>query len=104
MKILQLCNKPPYPAIDGGCIAMKNVSLGLLNNAVDLKIISISTLKHPFLLENFPKGFVNQTNIEAVFIDTTVNAFDALLSLITSDCYNVSRFFSANLNIKIERQ
>jgi len=104
MKILQLCNKPPYPAIDGGCIAMKNVSLGLLNNAVDLKIISISTLKHPFLLENFPKGFVNQTNIEAVFIDTTVNAFDALLSLITSDCYNVSRFFSENLNIKIERQ
>jgi len=104
MKILQLCNKPPYPAIDGGCIAMKNVSLGLLNNAVDLKIISVSTLKHPFSLENFPKGFVNQTNIEGVFINTTVNAFDALSSLIKSDCYNVSRFFSENLNTKIEQE
>ena len=63
MKVLQLCNKPPYPAIDGGCIAMKNISLGLINNNIELKIIAISTLKHPFLIHNFPLDFVKKTNI-----------------------------------------
>ncbi len=101
MKVLQLCNKPPYPAIDGGCIAMKNISLGLLNNDVDLKMICISTIKHPFSLKNFPKDFIEQTNVEGVFLDTKLNVVDAFSSIITSDCYNVSRFFSADLDMKI---
>jgi glycosyltransferase involved in cell wall biosynthesis len=103
MKVLQLCNKPPYPAIDGGCIAMKNISLGLLNNKVDLKMICISTIKHPFLVTNFPKDFVKKTNVEGVFLDTKINIVDAFSSIITSDCYNVSRFFSADLDIKIKQ-
>lgn len=102
MKILQLCNKPPYPAIDGGCIAMKNISLGLLQNKVKLKIISISTEKHPFEIDNFPKEFVNKTKIEGVFIDTRVNIIDAFSALVTSDSYNVSRFFSADFDKKIK--
>jgi len=102
MKVLQLCNKPPYPATDGGCKAMKNISLGLLQSDVDLKIICVSTQKHPFSLPNFPTDFVAQTNIETVFLNTTVNAFDAISSIITSDCYNVSRFFSTQLELKIK--
>ena len=103
MKVLQLCNKPPYPSIDGGCIAMKNVSLGLLNNKVDLKVICICTDKHPFTIENFPKDFVKKTNIEAVFLDTKLNIVDAFSAIITSDCYNVSRFFSADFDIKLKK-
>jgi len=102
MKILQLCNKPPYPAIDGGCIAMKNISLGLLQNKVKLKIISISTEKHPFEIDKFPQYFVKKTNIEGVFIDTRVNIIDAFSALVTSDSYNVSRFFSADFDRKIK--
>ena len=30
MRILQLCNKPPYPPIDGGSKAMHNLTRGLL--------------------------------------------------------------------------
>ena len=37
MKILQLCNKPPLPAVDGGCIAMNNVTQGLLHSGHDVK-------------------------------------------------------------------
>lgn len=102
MKILQLCNKPPFPAVDGGCIAMKNISLGLLQNKVKLKIISISTEKHPFEINNFPKDFVKKTQIEGVFIDTRVNIIDAFSALVTSDSYNVSRFFSADFDKKIK--
>lgn len=103
MKILQLCNKPPYPAVDGGCIAMKNISTGLLNNNVDLKVICISTEKHPFSIKKFPTEYVRQTNVEGVFLDTKLNIVDAFSAIITSDCYNVSRFFSADLDIKIKQ-
>jgi len=102
MKILQLCNKPPFPAVDGGCIAMKNISLGLLQNKVKLKIISISTEKHPFEIDKIPKNFVKKTNIEGVFIDTRVNIIDAFSALVTSDSYNVSRFFSADFDRKLK--
>ena len=102
MKILQLCNKPPFPAIDGGCIAMKNISLGLLQNKVNLKIISISTEKHPFDISNFPENFAKQTQIEGIFIDTRINIIDAFSALVTSDSYNVSRFFSADFDKKIK--
>jgi len=103
MKVLQLCNKPPYPSIDGGCIAMKNISHGLLENNVDLKIITIATEKHPFQLEKFPKDFVKDTKIEGVFVDTKVNIVDAFSALITSDNYNVSRFFSADFDILLKK-
>jgi glycosyltransferase involved in cell wall biosynthesis len=98
MKILQLCNKPPFPSVDGGCIAIKNISLGFLNNKVDLSIISVSTDKHPFMEADFPDGFIDKTNYKSVFVDTRVNVIDAFSALVTSDNYNVSRFFSSDFD------
>ena len=31
MKVLQICHKPPLPPNDGGCIAINNISKGLVN-------------------------------------------------------------------------
>ena len=104
MRVLQLCNKPPYPSIDGGCIAMKNISLGLLEKGVSLKIITISTEKHPFEISMFPKEFVDKTEIEDVFIDTKVNALDGFLALFSSDSYNVSRFFSSDFDSCLKKE
>lgn len=98
MKILQLCNKPPFPSVDGGCIAIKNISLGFLNNKVDLSIISVATEKHPFVESEFPDGFIERTKYESVFVDTRINIVDAFSVLVTSDNYNVSRFFSADFD------
>lgn len=103
MKVLQLCNKPPFPAIDGGCLAIKNISQGLLNAQIDLKIISISTAKHPFLIESYTKEFVKATQIESVFVDTRINIVDAFSALVTSDSYNVSRFFSSDFDSLLQR-
>ena len=30
LRILQICHKPPRPAVDGGCIAMDSLTTGLL--------------------------------------------------------------------------
>ena len=98
MKVLQLCNKPPFPAVDGGCIAIKNVSIGLLAANVKLRVISISTSKHPFIAKEFPANFINQTNATGVYVDTRINIIDAFSALVTSDSYNVSRYFSTDFD------
>lgn len=103
MKVLQLCLKPPQPARDGGCIAINNISRGLINLGAELKILTLSTHKHPFRIEAFDEEFIHQSGIEGVYIDTKVNIVDAFSNLVTSDSYNVSRFFSTDFDILLRR-
>ena len=98
MKILQLCHKPPLPSIDGGCISMNNITEGLLKNKCKVKILTISTVKHPFKEELLPKNYLQRTAIEGVFVDTQLNIVDAFSNLVTSDSYNISRFFSPDFD------
>lgn len=104
MRVLQLCHKSPYPAKDGGCLAILNISRGLLNAGVDLKILTIETHKHPFKKEIFPKEFLEATQIQSVFIDTSLNIVDAFSSLITQDSYNISRFFSPDFDFVLQEE
>lgn len=101
MKILQLCLKPPLPAKDGGCIAMNNITQGLLAAGHSVKILTIFTQKHDFDPDSLPKEYLEQTGIEGVYIDTTLNAVDAFANLMTADSYNISRFFSTDYDIKL---
>lgn len=101
MKILQLCHKPPVPAIDGGCIAMNNISQGLLQTGHELKILTIVTQKHPLQEEKLTEEYIRDTKIEGVYIDTSLNLIDAFSALVTSDSYNVSRFFSPDFDSKL---
>ena len=103
MKILQLCHKPPRPAIDGGSVAMNNLTKGLLEDGHEVKVLCASTHKHPFKAHLLPSEYVKNTGIEAIFVDTKMNFVDAFSNLITRDSYNVSRFFSTDLDIALEQ-
>jgi glycosyltransferase involved in cell wall biosynthesis len=103
MKILQLCLKPPLPARDGGCIAMNNVTEGLLQAGHKVKVLTIFTYKHDLNPELMPEEYVEQTGIEGVFIDTRVNAVEAFASFVTADSYNISRFFSTDFDIRLAK-
>lgn len=103
MKVLQLCHKPPCPPVDGGCLAMYNLSRGLLDNGVDLRIMTIHTHKHDFRENEIPAEFLKSTNIDSVFVDTKLNFIDAFSNLITDDSYNISRFFSPDFDIRLSR-
>ncbi len=102
MKVLQLCNKPPFPAVDGGCIAIKNISLGLLEAQIELTLLTISTNKHPFKVSSFPSNFVKDTKAKGIFVDTRINIIDAFSALVTSDSYNVSRYFSPDYDSELQ--
>lgn len=101
MKILQLCLKPPIPAKDGGCIAMNNITQGLLAAGHSVKILTIYTQKHDFLLEELPEDYIEKTQIEGVYVDTALNVVDAFANFMTADSYNISRFFSTDYDIKL---
>jgi polysaccharide biosynthesis protein PslH len=101
MRILQLCHKPPFPPIDGGCKAMDNLSQGFIKDGVELKILSIETHKHPFQANKINQEYIDNTAIEAVFVDTSLNVVDAVSNLITQDSYNITRFFSPDFDRKL---
>ncbi|MGV9013191.1 MAG: glycosyltransferase family 4 protein [Flavobacteriales bacterium] len=101
MRILQLCNKPPYPPIDGGSKAMYNITRGLVHAGHEVKVLCISTKKHPLKVGSVPQEFRDATRIEGVFVDTSLNIVDAFTDLVTADNYNISRFFSPDMDIRL---
>lgn len=103
MRILQLCNKPPCPPLDGGSKAMHNLTRGLLDLGHEVKVLCISTPKQPLDLAQVPPAHAEQTRMEGVFVDTSVNIVDAFTDLITADNYNISRFFSPDMDIRLIR-
>ena len=101
MKVLQLCHKPPFPPKDGGCIAMHNITEGLLRAGHSVRILTIFTHKHDLELDQLSDSYLNATQIEGVFVDTEINIVDAFSSLITQDSYNISRFFSPDFDRRL---
>lgn len=101
MKVLQICHKPPLPSTDGGCIAINNISKGLIKELGSIKVLTINTLKHPFDLKNFDKNYIKNSKIESTFVDTKLNIVDAFSNLVTYKSYNVSRFVSPDFNALI---
>jgi glycosyltransferase involved in cell wall biosynthesis len=101
MRILQICNKVPFPPKDGGCIAMNNLTQGLLKEGHEVKVLAINTPKHFTETALLPADYLFKTNIEAVYIDTSVKVLPSFLNLFTSDSYNISRFYSVEFEKKI---
>jgi len=101
MRILQLCNKVPYPPKDGGCIAMNNLTQGLLKEGHAVKVLAINTPKLNVDVKDLPAEYRAQTNIEAVFIDTAVKVVPSFINLFTSESYNIARFYSPEFEAKL---
>ncbi|MFT6717047.1 MAG: glycosyltransferase involved in cell wall biosynthesis [Saprospiraceae bacterium] len=102
MKILQLCHKPPFPPVDGGAIAMNNITQGLLKMGHEVKVITVSTKKHPLDLSSLSEDYKSSTLIEGVYIDTAVKRKDAFFNLFNKRSYNIERFICKELGDKIE--
>lgn len=94
MKVLQICHKPPIPTIDGGCIAINNISKSLIDELGSIKILTLSTYKHPFKIISYGKEYLKKTSIESSYVDTRFKVGDAILSLLKNNSYNISRFYS----------
>ncbi len=101
MKILQICNKPPYPPHEGGSIAMHSITMGLLTAGCNVKVLAISSFKNKINQNELPDWYIESTNFESVFIDLKVNPFHAFLNLFSTKSYHVQRFVSKDFADKI---
>lgn len=102
MKILYISNKPIYPLVDGGCIAMNQFLKCLINAGYDIKNFTISTHKHPFEKDAFPEelySIIRPTNIE---VDTRIKTIKALSYLFKKGSYNIDRFTNDFLKLEIK--
>ncbi len=82
---------------------MHNLTRGLLDAGHQVKVLCISTPKNALDLEQIPAEYRERTRIEGVFVDTSVNVVDAFTDLLTADNYNISRFFSPDVDIRLIR-
>ena len=94
MKVVYISNKPIYPLIDGGCVAMNQFLKSLLNSGLDVKHFTVSTYKHLYKEGNYPEKLNAIIRTESAFIDTRINPFSALSYLFKKGCYNIDRFKS----------
>ncbi len=93
MRILQLCHKPPYPPDDGGSIAMHQITRGLLDQGIEVKVMALAPSGTHGKLDNIPSGYVRETQFESFPINTRVKALPAFFNLFTRESYNISRFY-----------
>jgi glycosyltransferase involved in cell wall biosynthesis len=101
MKILQLCHKPPFPELDGGSIAMNNISNGLIHLGHQVKVLAISTLKHPIRNNDEFNQYKAKTNFESVFVDTSITPMGVLKSFLFNYSYHIKRFDSKDFHQKL---
>lgn len=102
MRILVLTNKIPYPPIDGGSIAVLNLSLALskLNHLVC--ILAMNTAKHYFPAENIPEEITSKIDLIAVNVPAKIKALGAIKNLLfSSKPYTIDRFTSVNYQSKL---
>ena len=103
MKVLQVSLKPPYPKVDGGCVAIAAMTESLISAGFEVKFLTMETAKHPFIPEKFPTSLSKATSVESVFIDTSIKPFAALQNLFGSSSYNVERFVSKDFEEKLKQ-
>ena len=102
MKILQICHRIPYPAIDGGNIAMMNMAQALIEAGNEVHQFALNTKKHfvnPLML---PEELRNKLHFNSVTIDTKINAFGIIKNLFTTESYNIIRFYSKEVEKELE--
>lgn len=97
MRVLYITNKPIYPTIDGGTVAMENFLECLLKQQVDVKHLFLHTPKHPFQTGAYPSNVHETIQPEGVSINTKITLWGAFYYLFKKGSYNISRFRSSRM-------
>ena len=101
MKILLLCNKPPYPASEGGPMAMNSIITGLLDAGHHVKVLAINSPKYNVKDGDIPEEYRKKTGIELIDVDLDVKPIKAFLNLFTRKSYHVERFISKTFKARL---
>ncbi len=103
LKILQLCLRIPLPPYDGATIAMYNLAESLTASGAEVKMLSFNTKKHFTDINSIDAALLEKYKLETVFLDASVNAWDAFANLFKpNESYNIVRFDSEAFHQKLK--
>lgn len=92
MKILQICNKPPFPPVEGGPMAMAAITNGLLNAQHNVSLLVVDSEKMKSDFSKISNEVLEKTNFKSVFINLKINPFDALKCFFTGKSLHAIRY------------
>ena len=94
MRILVLLNRIPYPLNDGGAIGSYQFVNGYAQAGQQVYCLAMNTTKHPVDMAATGDTFNHIQQFITVNIDNRIKPLDALLNLLSTQSYIVSRFES----------
>jgi glycosyltransferase involved in cell wall biosynthesis len=101
LKVLFICNKSPWPAGEGGPIAMNNLIKGLIDTGHQVKVLAVNSNKYAVDPDDIPHEYKKATGIELAYINLSIKPIDAFLNLFTKKSYHVERFISSSFKGKL---
>jgi glycosyltransferase involved in cell wall biosynthesis len=102
MKVLIISSKPPYPKIDGGCIATAELVEGLLmNKQNEIHFFTLTTQKHPFHPLCFPNHWKNRVHLQSCEVNTQIRFAKAMAFLFSRNSYLTRRFYNKTAATKL---
>lgn len=102
MRILQICNKAPYPPKDGGAIAMLTFAESFAELGHQVTILAMNTFKHSTNIESIPNYY--KEAIKFIFTDVDINIkLPRLIRnyLFSKLPYNAERFIQKSFSDQI---
>jgi len=82
-------------------VAIAAMTESFLMSGHEVKLLTMSTRKHPFDASQFPSSILEQTKAEAVEMNTEIRPLSAFLNLFSSRSYNIERFNSSEFEQRL---
>ncbi len=101
MKILFLCNKSPWPAKEGGPMAMNMLVTGLIDAGHQVRVLAVNSYKFNVDISSIPDDYLSATRLELIDIDLKVKIWPAFQNLFSGKSYHVERFISSKFRNKL---
>lgn len=104
MNILQVTNKVPYPANDGGAIACMNLTKGFALLGHKVTVLAMNTKKHHTNLSDIPESVKDWADFNLVDVPASISVIPAIFNLLFSGKpYNAVRFISGKFARALEK-
>jgi polysaccharide biosynthesis protein PslH len=104
MRILQVANKFPYPARDGGSIATLSLSKSFAALGHEVSILAVNTSKHYTDPSSVPESLSCKIKFISVPVNTDINIIKLAWNFMFSSLpYNAERFISKAFDDKLKQ-
>ena len=81
---------------------MDCITRGLLNAGHRVKVLAMETDKHPMLRGRMSADYVEQTQIESVYVDLGIKLVPAAVAMLCGESYHVKRYVSPDFAAKLK--